>query len=110
MRTQHLPVVRTERDPCPVCGLEITLDVVEPHPVDERLEIQGYICDKCGPVKSLVVLRSLPLHLLMYRREARPRSDLRAGGWEKPGAAAKPALRPDLTRFADWPLIRAAEC
>jgi C4-type Zn-finger protein len=65
MRTQHVPVVRTERDPCPVCGLEITLDVVEPHPVDERLEIQGYICDKCGPVKSLVVLRSLPLHLLM---------------------------------------------
>jgi hypothetical protein len=57
--------MRMERDPCPVCGLEITLDVVGPHPVDERLEIQGYIWDKCGPVKSLVVLRSPPLHLMM---------------------------------------------
>jgi C4-type Zn-finger protein len=65
MRPQHLADMRKERDPCPVCGLEITLDVVEPHPVDEQLEIQGYICKKCGPVKSVVVLRSLPLHLVM---------------------------------------------
>jgi hypothetical protein len=65
MRIQHLPLMRTERDACPVCGLEITLDVVEPHPADERLEIQGYMCDKCGPVKSLVVLRSPPLQLVV---------------------------------------------
>ena len=45
--------------------MEITLDVVEPHPADERLEIQGYMCAKCGPVKSVVVLRSPPLHLVM---------------------------------------------
>jgi hypothetical protein len=65
MRIQHLPFMGAARDPCPVCGLEIALDVVEPHPADERLEIQGYMCKKCGPVKSLVVLRSSPPHLVM---------------------------------------------
>jgi hypothetical protein len=47
-------------NPWPVCCLEITLAVVEPHSADDRPEIQGYLCDACGPVKSLVVLRSSP--------------------------------------------------
>jgi DNA-directed RNA polymerase subunit RPC12/RpoP len=57
--------MRTERNLCPVCGAKITLDVVEPHPADDRLEIQGYLCSTCGPVKSLVVLRTPPLHSVM---------------------------------------------
>jgi hypothetical protein len=65
MRIQHLRSRRTERNLCPVCGSKITLDVVEPHPADDRLEIQGYLCGTCGPVKSLVVLRTPPLHSVM---------------------------------------------
>jgi hypothetical protein len=30
--------MRTDGDACPVRGLEITLDVVEPHPAGDRLE------------------------------------------------------------------------
>jgi hypothetical protein len=46
------------RNPCPVCGAETTLAEIEPHPLHVNLEILGYSCDRCGPIKSLVVPRS----------------------------------------------------
>jgi hypothetical protein len=48
-------------NPCPVCGAETALAEIEPHPLHIKFEIHGYLCDRCGPVKSLVVLRSPPL-------------------------------------------------
>jgi hypothetical protein len=36
----------------------ITLTEVEPHPSRVGLEIHGFSCQFCGPVKSLVVLSS----------------------------------------------------
>jgi hypothetical protein len=52
-------------NPCPVCGAETALAEIEPHPLHVNFEIHGYLCDLCGPVKSLVVLRSPPLQLMM---------------------------------------------
>lgn len=43
------------QDCCPVCGNRIALAEVLPHPERSGLEIQGFNCRKCGPVKSLVV-------------------------------------------------------
>ena len=43
------------RNPCPVCGTETALVEIEPHPLLVNFEIHGYFCDRCGPVKSLVV-------------------------------------------------------
>jgi hypothetical protein len=45
-------------NPCPICGAETALAEIEPHPLRVDFEIHGYLCDRCGPVKSLVVLRS----------------------------------------------------
>ena len=45
-------------NPCPVCGVETTLAEIEPHPLHVNFEIHGYLCDRCGPTKSLVVLRT----------------------------------------------------
>jgi hypothetical protein len=45
-------------NPCPVCGAETDLAEIEPHPLHVNFEIHGYLCDQCGPIKSLVVLRS----------------------------------------------------
>jgi hypothetical protein len=45
-------------NPCPVCGGETALAEIEPHPLHFNFEIHGYLCDRCGPIKSLVVLRS----------------------------------------------------
>src|ERR1700678_2447911 len=45
-------------NPCPVCGAETALTEVERHPLHVNFDIHGYLCDRCGPVKSLVVLRS----------------------------------------------------
>ena len=45
-------------DPCPVCGAETALAEIEPHPLYVDFELHGYLCDRCGPIKSLVVLRS----------------------------------------------------
>jgi C4-type Zn-finger protein len=45
------------KDPCPICGASITLAEIEPHPLQCNFEIHGYLCDRCGPVKSLVVKR-----------------------------------------------------
>ena len=47
-------------NPCPVCGAETVLAEIEPHPLHIKFEIHGYVCDQCGPIKSLVVLRSPP--------------------------------------------------
>ena len=52
-------------NPCPVCGAETTLAEIEPHPLHIDFEIHEYLCDRCGPTKSLVVLRSPPLQVLM---------------------------------------------
>ncbi len=43
---------------CPVCAAETALAEIEPHPLHVNFDIHGYLCDRCGPVKSLVVLRS----------------------------------------------------
>ena len=52
-------------NPCPVCGIETALAEIEPHPLHVNFEIHGYLCDRCGPIKSLVVLRSPPLQSIM---------------------------------------------
>ena len=52
-------------NPCPVCGAETTLAEIEPHPLHANFEIHGYLCDRCGPIKSLVVLRGPPLQPVM---------------------------------------------
>jgi hypothetical protein len=43
------------RNPCPICGAETTLAECEPHPLYVHFKIHGYLCDRCGPIKSLVV-------------------------------------------------------
>jgi hypothetical protein len=53
-------------NPCPVCGAETALAVVELHPLHINLEIHGYLCDRCGPIKSLVVPRSGALFLALH--------------------------------------------
>jgi hypothetical protein len=45
-------------NPCPVCGAETALAEIAAHPLHVNFEIHGYLCDRCGPVKSLVVARS----------------------------------------------------
>jgi C4-type Zn-finger protein len=65
MRVEHALVAYCSttfllKDPCPVCGAETALAEVEPHPMHSKFEIHGYYCDRCGPVKSVVVLRSQP--------------------------------------------------
>jgi hypothetical protein len=60
MHFQEGPRMLIPRNPCPVCGAETMLAEVEPHPLHLKFEIHGYVCDRCGPIKSLVVLRSSP--------------------------------------------------
>ena len=52
-------------NPCPVCGAETTLAEIEPHPLHANFEIHGYLCDRCGPTKSLVALRKPRLQSMM---------------------------------------------
>jgi hypothetical protein len=52
-------------NPCPVCGAETTLAEIEPHPLHANFEIHGYLCDRCGPTKSLVARRKPPLQSMM---------------------------------------------
>jgi hypothetical protein len=57
----HMPcqdTLLTPSNPCPVCGAETALAEIEPHPLRVNFEIHGYLCDRCGPVKSLVVHRA----------------------------------------------------
>jgi hypothetical protein len=58
MRVQDALLVLNPLNPCPVCGAETALAEIEPHPLYVNFEIHGYLCDRCGPIKSLVVLRS----------------------------------------------------
>jgi hypothetical protein len=51
------PLLKSAGNPCPVCGSETALTEIEPHPLHAEFEIHGYLCDTCGPIKSLVVLR-----------------------------------------------------
>jgi len=53
------------KNPCPVCGAETTLAEIEPHPLYIHFEIHGYVCDRCGPTKSLVVIRRPAPQLMM---------------------------------------------
>jgi hypothetical protein len=59
------PAMLEPINPCPVCGVETALTEIEPHPLYIDFEIHGYFCDRCGPTKSLVVLRSPPFQKLM---------------------------------------------
>ena len=58
MRVQDALPILVSLNPCPVCGAETALAEIEPHPLHINFEIHGYLCDRCGPIKSLVVLRS----------------------------------------------------
>ncbi len=57
MRFEDTSITFGPSDPCPVCGAETALAEIEPHPLHSNFEIHGYRCDRCGPVKSLVVSR-----------------------------------------------------
>jgi len=46
------------RNACPICGKEITLAAIEPHPTHSERELHTYRCVDCGPVKTTSVLRS----------------------------------------------------
>jgi uncharacterized Zn finger protein len=37
---------------CPICGKEIALAVIEPHPTHSELDLHTYRCVDCGPVKT----------------------------------------------------------
>ena len=41
-----------------VGGGETALAEIEPHPLHVNFEIHGYLCERCGPIKSLVVLKT----------------------------------------------------
>jgi hypothetical protein len=58
MRVQDASLTMKLLNPCPVCGAETALAEIEPHPLHVNFEIHGYLCDLCGPIKYLVVLRS----------------------------------------------------
>jgi hypothetical protein len=58
MRIQDVSLDLKPRNPCPVCGVETALAEIEPHPLHVNFEIHGYFCERCGPIKSLVVLRA----------------------------------------------------
>ena len=59
------PPILQPTNACPVCGAETILAEIEPHPLHAKFEIHGYLCGRCGPTKSLVVLRSPPLQSMM---------------------------------------------
>jgi hypothetical protein len=64
--------------PCPICGAETTLAECVPHPLYVNFKIHGYLCDRCGPIKSLVV-RGYPeaRQMRMAAPSTRRRSGLR---------------------------------
>jgi hypothetical protein len=55
MRIQGVSLELKPKNPCPVCGIETALAEIEPHPLHVNFEIHGYLCEQCGPIKSLVV-------------------------------------------------------
>src|ERR1700730_9120865 len=58
MRYQDAALELKPRNPCPVCGVETALAEIDRYPLHVNFEIHGYLCEQCGPIKSLVVLRS----------------------------------------------------
>lgn len=46
------------KDCCQICGADLRIVEIEPHPQHGEWEIHGFSCGNCGPVKSLVVRRS----------------------------------------------------
>ena len=56
MRSQNMSLAPYTKDACPICGAALKLTEIEPHPSHNELEIHGYSCECCGPVKSLVVI------------------------------------------------------
>jgi hypothetical protein len=65
MRFQKASLTRKPRNPCPVWGAETALAEIAPHPLNANFEVHGYCCDRCGPIKFMVVLASLPLQTMM---------------------------------------------
>jgi hypothetical protein len=69
MRFQEISFGIEPKDPCPICRANIRLTEVEPHPDRDDWNLNGYSCENCGPVKSLVVQRPAdevpPLLMLM---------------------------------------------
>jgi len=63
MRSQHMSfdmsLALDATDACPICSARIRLTEVEPHPNRHGLEIHGYSCESCGPVKFLVVMHRI---------------------------------------------------
>jgi len=55
MRLRDRSLKPESRNPCPICGAQTTLAECVPHPLQIQFQIHGYLCDRCGPVKSLVV-------------------------------------------------------
>jgi uncharacterized Zn finger protein len=43
------------KDPCPVCGKETILAVIEPHRTHPEMKLHTYRCVDCGPVKTTSV-------------------------------------------------------
>jgi hypothetical protein len=58
MHAEDGSIVFRPVNPCPICGAETALAEIESHPLHCNFEIHGYLCDRCGPVKSLVVMRT----------------------------------------------------
>jgi len=69
MRFQDISIGLEAEDACPICSASIRLTEVERHPSRDDWEVYGYSCENCGPVKSLVVQRSVnevpPLLMMM---------------------------------------------
>jgi hypothetical protein len=59
------PPILQPINPCPICGAETALAEIEPHPLHANFEIHGYLCDRCGPIKSVVVLHGPSLQPVM---------------------------------------------
>lgn len=59
MRSQDMSLGPDTNDICPICGGTLRLTEIERHPNRNELEIHGYSCEFCGPVKSLVVIHRI---------------------------------------------------
>ena len=55
MSVQHWRFKAAFGAECPHCGEVITLALVEPHPRHAGLEVHTLRCEKCGPIKSIIV-------------------------------------------------------
>ena len=67
MRSQEMSLGHSTEDACPICGARLRLTEIAPHPNRNGLEIHGYSCEFCGPVKSLVVMRRAKGHRPLLR-------------------------------------------